>query len=142
VISLQGVRVAVPPGWQPVEPAETATSSIEGRCWSWGTAGVVDVAQSALDLELRYRPAAQVDADRFVLHTQQLRVDAAAQDLDGVTGEVAVLEWIRDRLSAPGRRAVDAGLRALRAAADARNLGAAADHAARLAARVRALSPG
>jgi hypothetical protein len=102
----------------------------------------IDVAQSALDLELRYRPAAEVDADRFVLHTQQLRVDAAVQDRRGVAGEVAVLEWIRDRLRPSVGRAVDTGLRALRAAADARNLPAAADHAARLAARVRALSPG
>jgi hypothetical protein len=102
----------------------------------------IDVTQSALDLELRYRPAAQVDADRFVLHTQQLRVDAAAHDLAGVTGEVAVLEWIRDRLSVATQGAVDAGLRALRVAADAKNLPAAADQAARLAAHVRALSPG
>jgi len=101
----------------------------------------IDVAQSALDLELRYRPAAKIDAARFRLWTQQLRVDAAAHDLGGVNGDVAVLEWIRDRF-APGlegsaRAKIDTGLRELRGAVDSRNLPAAADHAARLASRLR-----
>jgi hypothetical protein len=103
----------------------------------------IDVAQSVLDLELRYRPPADIDRERFRLWTQQLRVDAAAKDLSGVAGAVAVLEWIRDRiansLDPAGRADVDARLRALRSAADAKNLPAAADHAARLSARLRAL---
>src|SRR5207244_1494057 len=101
----------------------------------------IDVGQSALDLELRHRPAAEIDAARFALWTQQLRVDAAASDLAAVTGDVAVLEWIRDRfafvLRPALRQALDDGLRALREAADARNLPAAADRAARLAAVLR-----
>jgi hypothetical protein len=101
----------------------------------------IDLGQSALDLELRYRPAAAVDADRFALWTQQLRVDAAAGDLTGVTGDVAVLEWIRDRfafvLDPAARDALDEGLHELREAADARNLPAAADRAARLASLLR-----
>jgi hypothetical protein len=101
----------------------------------------IDFAQSALDLELQFGRPAEVDADRFRLWTQQLRVDAAANDLAGVTGAVAVLEWIRDRFAytlAPDRRtALDAGLRDLRGATDARNLPAAADKAARLAAELR-----
>jgi hypothetical protein len=100
----------------------------------------IAVEQSVLDLELRYRPAAEVDADRFSLWTQQVRVDAAANDLAGVTGDVAVLEWIRDRfaytLGAAGRREIASRLRALRVATDSRNLPAAADHAARLGARL------
>jgi hypothetical protein len=104
----------------------------------------IDVAQSVLDLRLRYRPPAEVDADRFHLWTQQLRVDAAAENLAGVTGDIAVLEWIRDRfvhvLAPAGRREVDSRLRDLRAAANTRNLPAAADHAGRLGARVQDLS--
>ena len=96
----------------------------------------IDVAQSALDLKLRHRPQAEIDAARFGLWTQQLRVDAAAHDLAGVTGDVAVLEWIRDRfaqtLDAARRHEFESRLRDLRSAADARNLPAAADHAARL----------
>jgi hypothetical protein len=100
----------------------------------------IDVAQSALDLELRHRPPTEIDVARFHLWTQQLRVDAAAGDRVGVTGDVAVLEWIRDRIAHElGRaaRQVDARLGALRTATDARNLTAAADHAARLGARLR-----
>jgi hypothetical protein len=104
----------------------------------------IDVEQSVLDLELRYRPPAAIDAARFALWTQQLRVHAAAHDRGGVTGAVAVLEWIRDRFAATldpaGRRELDSRLRALRAATDAGNLPAAADHAARLGARVRVLA--
>jgi hypothetical protein len=105
----------------------------------------IDVGQSALDLQLRHRSAAEIDAARFELWTQQLRVHAAARDLDGVTGDVAVLEWIHDRfvhvLSPGGRREIETRLRDLRTATDARNLPAAADHAARLGARVRNLVP-
>ena len=99
----------------------------------------VDVAQAALDLELLYRRS--VEADRFHLHTQQLRVHAAAGDLAGVTGEVAVLEWIRDRLAGSLTKnrltALNSGLRDLRDASSAGNVQAAADHAARTAARLR-----
>ncbi len=101
----------------------------------------IEVAQAALDLELRQRPIAAVDIDRFHLHAQQLRVAAAADDLAGMTGQVAVLEWIKDRigphLDTTTRQALDAGLRDLRSAADTENLATAADHAARLAATVR-----
>jgi hypothetical protein len=104
----------------------------------------IDVDQSVLDLRLRYRPAAEIDADRFHLWTQQLRVDAAAKNRAAVTGDVAVLEWIRDRfvhvLAPAGRGEVDSRLRDLRAAANARNLPSAADHASRLGARVQDLS--
>jgi hypothetical protein len=103
----------------------------------------LDVAQGALDLRLRQRPPTEIDGERFHLWTQQLRVDAAAEDGDGVTGDVAVLEWIRDRIAATlgavGRREVDSRLRELRTAADAGNLRSAADHAARLGARSRIL---
>jgi len=104
----------------------------------------IDVAQSVLDLELRHRPTAEINVERFHLWTQQLRVDAAADDLAGVTGAVATLEWIRDRiahtLSPAGRQEIDSRLRALRVASDQKNLSTAADHAARLGARMRTLA--
>ncbi len=63
-----------------------------------------------------------------------------------MTGDVAVLEWIHDRithtLDAAGRSEIDSRLRALRAATDAKNLAAAADHAARMGARLRGLTDG
>lgn len=104
----------------------------------------IDAGQSALDLEMRHRPTAEIDAGRFHLRTQQLRVDAAAENGAAVAGDVAALEWIRDRvahtLDCPARREIDARLVALRTASDTGNLEAAADHAARLGARVRKLA--
>jgi hypothetical protein len=101
----------------------------------------VDVGQASLDLALRYRPPAEIDRARFHLFASRILLHAAARDRAGVTSDVATLEWIRDRIAhtlAPGaRRDLDARLHDLRAATDARNLSAAADHAARLAARLR-----
>ena len=118
---------------------ESLTGAVKREDVADSSQAAVDVAQSALDLELLYR--GNVEADRFHLHAQQLRVHAAANDLAGVTGEVAVLEWIRDRLASSLSESkladLDAELRALRGASSARNLQAAADLAARAAAQLR-----
>jgi hypothetical protein len=120
------------------------TRAVQARTPAATAQAAIDVGQPALDLELRHRPPAAIDAARFHLWTQQLRVDAAARDRGAVTGNVAVLEWIRDRIAGTlppaARDEVDSRLRALRTASDARNLPAAADHAARLGARVRTLA--
>ncbi len=103
----------------------------------------IDTAQWALALELQYRPPAEVDRNRFELWTHQILVHAAAGDRAGVSGDVATLEWIRDRLTGTldpaGTRELDSRLGALRVAADAGELEAAADHAARLGERLRSL---
>jgi hypothetical protein len=113
-------------------------SAVRGEDVAATSQAAVDVAQSALDLELLYR---NVEVDRFHLHAQQLRIHAAADDPGGVTGEVAVLEWIRDRiegsLSESKMAELDSQLRELRGAASAGNLKAAADIAARAAAALR-----
>jgi hypothetical protein len=120
------------------------TAAVRHRRPHATTQRALKVAQSVLDLQLRYRSPTAVDTERFVLWTQQLRVHAAAGNRSGVTGDVAVLEWIRDRLTGSLSEAaleeVDTRLAALRIASDARNLPAAADHAARLASRIRMLS--
>jgi hypothetical protein len=128
------------------EGLDALTRSVKAHKPARTAQKAVDVTQSVLDLKLRYRPPAEIDGARFYLWTQQLRVHAAAKDLAGVTGDVAVLEWIRDRiaytLDAAGRSELDSRLRALRTATDARNLRAAADHAARLGARFRGFTDG
>jgi hypothetical protein len=58
----------------------------------------IDVAQSTLDLELRYRPASEVNLARFDLWAAQLVVDAAAGDGAAVRGDVFTLAYIRDRI--------------------------------------------
>ena len=58
----------------------------------------IDVAQSTLDLELRYRPASEVNLARFGLWAAQVLVDAAAHDPAAVRGDVFTLGYIRDRI--------------------------------------------
>ena len=54
-----------------------------------------DVAQTALDLQLQYRPPAEIDRARFDLWARRLTVDAKADNHTGATGDLVVLEWIR-----------------------------------------------
>jgi hypothetical protein len=118
------------------------TGAVQARSATRASQLAIEVARLALDLELRYRSVLDVDVERFHLWTQQLRIHASSRDLGGVRGDVAVLEWMRERLvralSGEQLRRLDTGLRALRAAADARSLESSADHAARLGAVVRA----
>ena len=117
-------------------------AAVRGHHIATAMQSTVDVARLALDLELRHRAPIAIDVERFQLWTQQLRIDAAVHNLGGVNGDTAVLEWMRARVvQALGDRArLDAGLRDLRNAVDARNLPAAADHAARLGAALRSAS--
>jgi hypothetical protein len=100
-----------------------------------------DVSQSTIDLESRYLDHVDIEVARFHLHTQKLRIDAAARTAASVEGDVAILEHIRDRLTegldAEELAVVDEELAALRIAADSGNLPAAADQATRLGEDVR-----
>ena len=57
------------------------------------------VADAALDLKLQYRPPAEIDRDRFELWARRARLDAAARRRSAVSGDVATLTWIRDRIA-------------------------------------------
>jgi hypothetical protein len=104
-----------------------------------GTAGI-DVAQAALDLELRYRPVAVVDRERFGLWAHQIVVDADAGDLGGVRGDLATMELVRDRfadgLEGVDRARINASLLALRDSVESKDLPAAGTEGARLASTV------
>jgi hypothetical protein len=105
----------------------------------------LDVARAGLDLQLRYRLPAEIDLARFDVWTRQLLVDAAAGDEAAVAGDVTTLEWIRDRvahaLDGSATRRIDAELRYLRATADAEELAAATEAAARLRETLTGLEP-
>jgi len=58
----------------------------------------INVAQSTLDLQLRYRPVTEIDIGRFDLWLAQLQPDAAAEDAGGVNGDLLTLDYIRDRI--------------------------------------------
>jgi len=94
----------------------------------------LDVALAAADLTLRYRPPVEVDFIRCDLWARQLVVDAEAGEKGAVAGDVATLGWLRDRIplgSADAKR-IDDQLRYLVAAADAKDMGSAANAAERL----------
>jgi hypothetical protein len=59
----------------------------------------IDVAQATLDVRLRYRPPTEIDRARFALWARQALVDAAARSRSGLSGDVATLTWIRDRIA-------------------------------------------
>ena len=90
----------------------------------------LDVNQAALDLELRYRPPAEIDRARFDLWARQAGVDAAYGKRGAVSGDVATLEWIRDRiankLDSVSVTRLDTHLEQLRANVSDGKLGAAA----------------
>jgi len=106
----------------------------------------IDVSQSALELELRHRPPAEIDRARFELWVRQLVVDATAGDADGVRGDLATLEWIRDRFAVTidkvGLTRIDTQLVGLRAALNDDDLPGVAAGAARLRAALAGISAG
>jgi hypothetical protein len=112
-------------------PAEAAQAAIR-------------VAQSGLDLQLRYRPSVEIDLARFGLWTRQLALDVGVEDAAAVAGDVAAMEWTRDRfalaLSSADRDQLDALLGELRIAAEGENLEAAAEAGAQLGQLVTGLT--
>jgi hypothetical protein len=94
----------------------------------------IDLARADLDLQLRYRSEAEVDTMRFDLWTRTLQVDAESRDQATVEGDVATLDWIRDRLALTGDQAtrVDDELSVLAGEARSGELAAASEAAALL----------
>ena len=103
----------------------------------------IAVAQSALDLQLRHRPQAEIDRGRFELWARQLVVDARAEDAPAVRGDLATLEWVRDRfvhmLAKADAVGLDQQLLELRSKVDDDDLPRAAAEAARLRATLARL---
>jgi len=120
---------------------ERLDTAIRARRLRASERATIEVAQSAIDLEARYLDAIDVEVARFHLHSQKLRVDAAAREAALVQGDVVALERVRERifsaLDAKELTALDRGLDALRIAADSGSLAAAADLAIGLAEDVR-----
>jgi hypothetical protein len=123
-----------------VEPTEAALKALTRPVESHDREGTghaaLDARLAILDLQLQYRTPAEIDHARFDLWAQQVLVDAAAADLDAVSGDVATLEWIRDRI-APGLDSIvairiDAHLEELRAGAADEDLEAVNEAAAAL----------
>lgn len=79
---------------------EALTTSVRAGDQASAGNAAIDVAQTALDLKLRYRSPLEIDLGRAGLWGRQVVVDANDGDLPAVTGDRAVLDWIRERLLA------------------------------------------
>jgi hypothetical protein len=129
----------VPPRLEPpmTDALEELERAVAARRQERAGHAAIDVAQAGLDLQLRHRPPAEVDRARFELWARQLIVDAVAEDLAGVSGDLATLEWIRDRfvhtLDRIDAIRIDATLVELRAKVADEELTEAAAEAERLA---------
>jgi hypothetical protein len=99
----------------------------------------LDAATAILDLQLPYRPTTEIDRGRFGVWARQLVVDTGRDEPDAgqISGDVASLEWIWDRIAHTVDDAtaqdIEAQLDDLRTAADDEDTAAAADGAAQLA---------
>jgi hypothetical protein len=124
-----------------VEPRMTAAiddlaGAVEAHSATRSRAAAIDVARTAYDLQLRYRPVTDVDLARFDLWAAQVQVDAAAKDKANLNGDVLTLGFIRDRiLSAVDTETLgrlNTGLQALQVAAIDEDLSAAANAATQI----------
>jgi hypothetical protein len=61
------------------------------------TQAAIDVARSALDLELIHRPATAIDRGRFSLWLAQLGLDSKAHAIRAMTGDFFALDYTRER---------------------------------------------
>jgi hypothetical protein len=77
---------------------EALARAVAGRDRAEARHASLGVAQASLDLQLQYRPAAEVDLGRFDVWLRQVLVDAQRRDHGALLGDVATLEWIRDRV--------------------------------------------
>jgi hypothetical protein len=123
--------------------------AIEKRDQPEAETAAIDVAQSTVDLELRHVPPAEIDLARFELWARQIQVDASVGDLGGVTGDVATMEWVRDRfahiLAPVDLTRIDAHLLELQGSVADKDLAAAREEATALRdalAGVRAVGEG
>jgi hypothetical protein len=73
--------------------------AIDRRELQQASRAALDAQQRTLELEVHYRPAAEVDTERFRLMASRLELDAEAGDLDAVRDDVAALSDLRDRIS-------------------------------------------
>jgi hypothetical protein len=128
-------------------PMSDALKALAGAIDARDPAGAGQAAHGAaiasLDLQLRYLSPAETDLARFDVWARRVLVDAAANDMAGVRGDLATLEWIRDRfadtLESTDLTRIDAHLEALRTTVDDEDLAAATDEAEHLRGTLRQL---
>lgn len=118
---------------------DALASAVESQEAGESRQASIEVAQASLDLQLRYLPWSEIDEEQLELWGLQLRVHAEARDRDAVRSDVVSMRWIQRRLQGQGGRDLDrdleARLDAVSAAAEAGDLAAVDERAARLSVR-------
>jgi hypothetical protein len=124
---------------------ERLDAAVAARSAARARRAALDAADAGLDLQLRHRAPTAVDEARFGLWARRLEVDAAAGDEAGVRGDLATLEWIRDRFVHTLDRVavvrIDAHLLRLRAQVADDDLPGAGAEAGRLGATLAGVRP-
>ncbi len=82
---------------QMTDALRSLDAAIEARKTAAAAQAAIDVGQATLDLQLRYRTAAEVDQKRIGLWKQQLLLDRAAGRAAAVKGDLATIEAISAR---------------------------------------------
>ena len=78
---------------------DALASAVDARDGAEAAQAVVGVGQSTFDLQLRYRPPAEIDLARAGLWSTRLMADATAEDAEGVNDDGMALDYIRDRIA-------------------------------------------
>jgi hypothetical protein len=86
---------------------ETLDNAIARRDRGDVRQATIGVALASLDFELRHEERSEIDLDLIEVWLRQLVIDAHARDRGGVRGDIATIEWIRDRLEPRDRDPVD-----------------------------------
>nr|MBA2599359.1 hypothetical protein [Actinomycetota bacterium] len=124
---------------------EAVIASVRARDQARAGNAAIDIAQTALDLKLRYRSPLEIDLGRAGLWGRQVVVDARNDDLEAVTGDGAVLDWIRGRLVGAldevDATRIDAAMAALGGSIADEDLGAARKAGERLIDTVERIHP-
>jgi hypothetical protein len=80
------------------QDATALVAAVRARNATVAQKRALDVRQWSLDLQLRYRPVAEVDLARFRLWLEALRADLRVGNTALIGGDIYTLDYIRDRI--------------------------------------------
>ena len=79
---------------------DTLAAAVGARSEMRARNAAIETARLSYDLQLRYRPVAEIDLARMDLWAAQLMVDERAGDAAGVGADAFALDYVRDRIRA------------------------------------------
>ena len=73
-------------------------AAVDARSPARARNAAIEAARLSFDLQLRYRPATEIDLARMDLWAAQLLVDEAAGNNEGVAADAYAMDYVRDRI--------------------------------------------